>query len=289
MAAPKISIIIPAHNEAQAISQVIREVRQTLRQTRKSFEILVIDDASTDQTAKIARKEKVKLFSHLFRRGSGAARKTGLKQAQGEIVVMLDADGSYDPQTILKMLKLFPKYDQVNGKRDQEKGSHPLLRQIAKWFIQTLASYLTKTKIPDLNTGLKAFKRKPMLQFLWVIPDGFSCVSTMTLAFLTNGYNVTWVPTKYRKRIGESKFHPLNDTLSYLTTVLRIIMYFNPLRIFIPLAIITFSTGVLTASYNFTNYHTIQESDIIIFVAAIFIFSLGLLADLIVVQNKREK
>lgn len=285
---PTVSVIIPAHNETQAVGKVVSEVRKVLKKTKTSFEILVVDDASTDQTAVKAQEAGAQVIKRLLRGGSGAARKTGLKQASGDIVVMLDADGSYDPQTIPQMLKLFPQFDQVNGARDSERGAYPWLRQPAKWFIKTLASYLTHTSIPDLNTGLKAFKREPMLRFLWVIPNGFSCVSTMTLAFLSNGYNVTWIPTKYHKRIGTSKFHPFHDTLAYLTTVVRIVMYFNPLRIFAPLALIIFAIGLISALRNFSLYHTIQQSDIIIFMTATITLTLGLLADLIVALSKKE-
>ena len=134
------------------------------------------------------------------------------------------------------MLPHFPAYDQVNGARTSEQGTLPWLRRPAKWFIRKLACYLTGHKIPDLNTGLKAFKRDAMLPWLWVVPDGFSCVTTMTLAFLTNGYAVKYVPTPYRPRIGRSKFHPIKDTLSYLSTVLRMVLYFRPLKVFLPLS-----------------------------------------------------
>jgi len=285
---PFISVIIPAHNEVKAIGSVIKEVRQVLRSTSYSFEIIVVDDGSTDNTFAITKTAKVKVIKHLFQRGAGAARKTGLLQAKGEIVVMLDGDGSYDPTSIPKMLKFFPIYDQVNGARSKETGRYPLLRQPAKWFIRTLASYLTGVKIPDLNTGLKAFKKAPMLKFLWAIPNGFSCVSTMTLTFLVNGYNVTWIPTVYRSRIGQSKFRPLQDTFSYLATVIRIIMYFNPLKIFAPLATIIFLFGLTTTIYHLTVRHLVKESDVIILMTALFILNLGLLADLIVAQGRKS-
>ncbi|OGD63326.1 hypothetical protein A2160_02460 [Candidatus Beckwithbacteria bacterium RBG_13_42_9] len=285
---PDISVIIPAHNEVLAVGIVVKEVAQVLRQNKYSFEILVVDDGSTDKTPQAAQKAGATVITRLTRGGAGAARKTGLRRTKGEIIVMLDADGSYDPKTIPQMLKLFPVYDQVNGARDSEKGTYPYLRQPTKWFIRTLASYLSGVKIPDLNTGLKAFKRKEMLKFLWVIPNGFSCVSTMTLAFLSNGYNVTWIPTVYRKRIGQSKFHPFHDTLSYLTTVIRIIMYFNPLKIFAPIAISLFIIGLATTIRHFTAYRLIRESDIIIFVTALVTLNIGLLADLIVAQGKKD-
>ena len=200
---------------------------------------------------------------------------------------MLDADGSYSPHDIPRLLAHFPQFDQVNGARTSEQGSLRYLRTPAKWFIRRLASYLTGTPIPDLNTGLKAFKRRRMLRFLGLVPNGFSCVTTMTLAFLGAGYLVKYVPVTYRPRIGKSKFHPVKDTFRYLMTVIRMVMYFNPLKVFGPLALLTLLAGSLKGAYSFHSTGTLQESDIIIVTAAFLTAMLGLLADVIVAQHRR--
>jgi len=283
---PSVSVVIPVYNEEKAISGVIREVRDAMERTKKPYEIIIVDDASNDKTAEAAKAEGAHVIRRPIRGGAGASRKTGIKEAKGGIVVMLDGDGSYSPNDIPKLLECFPEYDQANGARTSEQGTLKFFRVPAKWFIRKLACYLTGVNIPDLNTGLKAFKRDIMLRYLWVISDGFSCVTTMTLAFLCNGYNVKYIPTEYRKRIGESKFHPIKDALSYLQTVVRMVMYFRPLRVFMPVSLFLFILGVGHSIYSLVATRTLQESDIIVVMAAIIIAAIGLLADVIVAQRK---
>ncbi len=288
MKAPEVTVILPAYNEEAAIGKVIDDVHAAMRSSGRSYEILVIDDHSGDRTAEIARARETRVLVRPVRGGSGASRRTGILAAQGEIIVMLDADGSYEAADIPKLLEHFPEFDQVNGARTSEQGTLKFLRTPAKWLIRKLACYLTRMDIPDLNTGLKAFKRDIMKKYLWVLPDGFSCVTTMTLAFLTNGYAVKYVPTTYHKRIGQSKFHPVKDTAQYFNTVVRMVMYFNPLRVFMPFAGILFLFGALKSVMSLAYTATLQESDIIIFMTAVMTLILGLIADLIVAYNNRS-
>jgi len=283
-----VSIVLPTYNEELALPSVLEDIRKAMSETSYSYEILVIDDASTDKTAEIAKELADRVIKRTENGGAGAARKTGIANANGKIIVMLDADGTYNPYDIPAMLKLFPAYDQVNGARDSEQGTIKLLRVPAKWFIRKVASVMTLKDIPDLNTGLKAFKRDKMLRFLWLIPDGFSCVTSMTLAFLCNGLYVTWVPTKYFKRIGKSKFHPIRDTYRYLLTVIRIVMYFNPLAVFLPLSIFILIIGVIKSLYDvfIADVNMMQQSDIIIIVTGLLVGFVGLIADLIVAQAR---
>lgn len=287
MPAVEVSVVIPAYNEEGAIGSVIQEVKKAMALTPRAFEILVVDDHSSDGTARKARREGVRVIERPVRGGSGASRRTGIEAASGEMIVMLDGDGSYDAADIPSLLVHFPAFDQVNGARRSEEGTLKWLRAPAKWFIRKLACYLTSTKIPDLNTGLKAFKKDIMKKYLWVLPDGFSCVSTMTLAFLTNGYAVKYVPCNYRKRIGRSKFHPVKDTLAYLHTVIRMVMYFRPLRIFAPLSLFLLALAGIKSVLSFAGTGTLQESDVMIFLTAILLAALGLLADLVVTYQNR--
>ncbi len=281
------SIVLPSYNEEEAISIVIDDIRKAMEPTSYAYEIIVVDDCSSDKTAEFAAQKGVQVIQHPVNRGSGASRKTGTRNARGEIVVMLDADGTYTAADIPRLLEMFPEWDQVNGARTSEEGTMKMLRIPAKWFIRRLAIYLSGTYIPDLNTGLKAFKRDIMMKYLWVMPEGFSCVTTMTLAFLCNGYTVTWIPSAYHKRIGESKFHPIKDTSKYLSTVIRMIMYFNPLRVFLPLSTLLFFVGLVLAFNNVViKGDYIQEGDIILILGSILIGSFGLLADLIVAQSR---
>ena len=290
----QLSVILPAYNEQEAIAGVLGEIVEALSDEPIRYEILVVDDGSTDLTASLAEQFAracwqcpVRVIRRPGRGGAGAARKLGIRQARGKIVVMLDADGSYTAESIPELLAHFPAYDQVNGARTSEQGTLPWLRRPAKWMIRKLACYLTGHKIPDLNTGLKAFKREEMLRWLWVVPDGFSCVTTMTLAFLTNGYAVKYVPTAYKRRIGRSKFHPVKDSLSYLATVLRMVLYFRPLKVFLPLSGLMIGGGVVKSVLSFAWTGSMQESDIVIMVAGFLTCMLGLLAEVVVAHQRR--
>jgi glycosyltransferase involved in cell wall biosynthesis len=294
VAAPwQLTVLLPAYNEQDAVRQVLQEVVEALAQESIRYEILVVDDGSTDGTAELAEDFAASCWHCPVRvvrcpenRGAGAARKVGIRHARGEIIVMLDADGSYPAAPIPELLSHFPAYDQVNGARTSEQGTLPWLRLPAKWLIRKLASYLTGHKIPDLNTGLKAFKREAMLPWLWVVPNGFSCVTTMTLAFLTNGYAVKYVPVEYRPRIGKSKFHPIKDTIAYLSTVLRMVLYFRPLKVFLPLSGLVIGAGILKSVLSFLVTGSMQESDIVILVAGFMTCMLGLLAEVIVAHHR---
>ncbi len=286
-----ISIVIPAYNEAAAIGSVIDEVRAAMDGSRYRYEVLVVDDCSTDRTVEVARAKGVRVIERAVNGGSGSSRKTGILTAHGEIIVMLDGDGSYTAADIPKLLAEMPAFDQVNGARTSEEGTMKRLRAPAKWLIRKLACYLTRTHIPDLNTGLKVFRRDVMLEYLWVLPKGFSCVTTMTLAFLCNGYSVKYVPTTYKKRIGKSKFHPIKDTANYVGTVMRMVMFFVPLRIFGPLAILLLLASIGFAISHFHRTGGLQQSDIILFVAGVVTLSIGMVAELVVRQrqtNDRE-
>jgi len=290
----QLSVLLPSYNERRAITSVLEEIVAALADQALRYEILVIDDASTDGTAEAAEdfarscwQCPVRVVRCPERRGAGAARKVGIRRACGELIVMLDADGSYAADSIPELLRYFPAYDQVNGARTSEQGTYPWLRRPAKWFIRKLACYLTGHRIPDLNTGLKAFKRDLMLPWLWVVPDGFSCVTTMTLAFLTNGYAVKYVPTPYRPRIGRSKFHPVKDTLAYLSTVLRMVLYFRPLKVFLPMAGLVILLGLAKSVLSFKLTGSMQESDIVVLTAGFLTCMLGLLAEVIVAHHRR--
>lgn len=289
-----LTVLLPAYDEEAAIQGVLAEIVEALAEEDTTYEILVVDDASRDRTADLAERFAAECWQCPVRvirlpvnRGAGAARKVGVRAARGAIVVMLDADGTYPPGTIRELVRHFPAYDQVNGARTSEQGTLPWLRRPAKWLIRQLASCLTGHQIPDLNTGLKAFKREAMLPWLWVVPDGFSCVTTMTLAFLTNGYAVKYVPTEYRPRIGRSKFHPIKDTLAYVSTVLRIVLYFRPLKVFLPLSGMMIAAGVAKSVWSRAATGSMQESDIVVMVGGFMTSMLGLLAEVIVAHHRR--
>ena len=283
-----ITILIPAYNEAEALPHVVEGIRAAMNPLGRPYEILVVDDCSTDATAEVAAGLGVRIFRHIFNQGSGASRRTGVREARGETIVMLDGDGTYEPATIPELLAFMPEYDQVNGARTSEQGTMKFLRTPAKWFIRRLAIYLSGQHIPDLNTGLKAFKRSAMMHYLWLMPDGFSCVTTMTLAFLTNGHPVKYVPTPYYKRIGHSKFHPVKDTIRYMSTVVRMCAYFRPLRVFGPLAVLLILAALARMAYGAISRDVSLFSGSVIglFCTGVVIGAIGILLDVIVSQRR---
>ncbi len=283
----KISVVIPVYNEEEAIGKVIDDIKTTMDTTQYEYEIIVVDDSSTDKTAEIVMKKDVKLIQHIENKGVGYARKTGILNANGNFVVMIDGDGTYPANSIPELLSFLPKYDMAIGARKTEAGTSPLFRKPAKWILRKIAEYITRKKIADLNSGLRVFKTEKSLEFFSILPDGHSWVSTITIAFLSSGYDIKYVPIDYHKRIGKSTFHPIKDTANYFLLIFRTIMYFKPLKIFFPVGTILLLIGCIRTVYDAKVLSHIKESDIIIIMLSIFILTLGLLADLIIkVQRK---
>ncbi len=279
-----ISIVIPVYNEEAAIGDDLDVIKQTMDVTGRPYEVLVVNDGSTDRTEEIVRSRPwVRLLRHDQNRGTGAARTTGIKAAKGDIIIMTDGDGTYPNQDMPRLLQHMEECDMVVGARTQEQGTWKLLRTPAKWFIRNLAAYLTGTKIPDLNSGFRAFKRDIALKYLNILPTTHSWVSTITIAFLSDGYTVKYIPIDYYKRKGKSTFHPLRDTYNYLTLVVRTVMYFNPLKVFLPISLFLFAIGALKGVYDIVAYRFhFAPSTLLTLLTAIQIAVLGLLADLIV-------
>ncbi|MDQ4075338.1 MAG: glycosyltransferase family 2 protein [Chloroflexota bacterium] len=286
---PLVSVVIPAYNEELAIQNDIEVIRETLDAAGYPWELLVVDDGSTDRTAEIAQSLGAVVLCHSYNKGTGGARSTGVRYARGEIVVMTDADGTYPNQDMPKLIeKVCEGYDMVVGARRQEKGTLRWLRTPTKEFIRRLASFMTGAPIPDLNSGLRAFRRDVALRFLGILPNTHSWVSTITLAMLANGYLVTYVPIDYYPRIGKSTFHPVRDTYNYLSLVFRALTYFNPLKVFLPVSLFIFLLGFIKMGYDIIVWQDIREADVIILVVAVLITMLGMLADLVVAQNRHR-
>lgn len=287
----EVSVVIPAYNEEKALGVVLDGVLRAMQPLGRPFEILVVDDGSTDGTCAVcANYPEVRLIRHPQNRGTGAARTTGVREARGNLIVMIDADGTYPTEAIPQMLEAIASCDMVIGARTREMGTWRLLRSFAKESIRLLASYLFRVKIPDLNSGLRVMKRDKVLEFTHILPETHSWVSTITMAFLGNGYLVQWVPIPYYKRIGKSSFHPIRDTYNYLTLVVRAIMYFNPLRVFLPLSLFLFAVGFSKAIYDIFAYRFhFAPSTVMVVLTAIQIGAMGLLADLIVKKTSIKR
>lgn len=282
--APEVSVVLPVYNEAGHLAQEIDRIRAALQEAGLSYEIIVINDGSTDTSGELlAGIEGIRVISFAQNRGSGSARKVGTRAARGRVVVWTDVDMSYPNNEIPRLVKELEGYDQVVGARTSEQGTAKALRVPAKWLIAHLASYLTETRIPDLNSGLRAFRREVALQYLHLLPAGFSCVTTMTMAFLANGYSVRYVPIEYSPRAGKSKFHWWVDTRRYLRQVMRMVLMYNPLKVFMPVGLVLLVVGIAKLAYDLVTAHFHVATDtIVVLLAAGGIIVLGLLADLIV-------
>ena len=278
----KTSVVIPAYNEEAAIEEVIQGIREAMDKTQDAYEIIIVDDNSKDRTAEIVSKmENVRLVRHKSNKGVGAARKTGILHAKGEYILMTDGDGTYPTENIPELISHLPEYDMAVGARIEEKGTMKILRSFAKGILLKLVCIISETNIPDLNSGLRVFKKKAALKFFGILPDGHSWVSTITLAFFSNGYSVKYVPIKYFTRKGKSTFHPIKDTYNYFLTINRVIMYFRPLKFFVPLTFCILLGGSIRFLYHALVLHNVRESDIMIILTGIMVGTVGVLADLV--------
>jgi hypothetical protein len=202
-------------------------------------------------------------------------------------VVWTDVDMTYPNGEIPRLVKELEGQDQVIGARTSEQGTAKAFRVPAKWFIRRLASYLTETEIPDLNSGLRAFRRDVGLQFLHLLPAGFSCVTTMTMSFLANGYSVKFVPIDYAPRSGRSKFHWWVDTRRYLRQVIRMVLLYNPLKVFMPVGLSLLGASVVKLVYDLVDKHfRVATNTIVLLFTALLVMAIGLLSDAMVQLTK---
>jgi glycosyltransferase involved in cell wall biosynthesis len=286
-----VTVVLPCFNEQDHVIHEVERICAAMDASEFDYELLAIDDASTDKTLMLL-EEAAARFPHMrlmsFRRngGSGTARRIGTQDAKGDIVVWTDADMTYPNERIpelVGMLRADPSYDQVVGARTSEQGTHKIFRVPAKWVIRKIAERLSNSEIPDLNSGLRAFRRSVALPYLRLLPPGFSCVTTLTLAFLSNQHDVKYVPISYAKRSGSSKFHFAKDAYRYILQVLRMVMYFNPLKVLMPPALWLIAIGVLKGVYDLI-VHPVRFSTntVLLFITGLVVLTLALLADLIV-------
>lgn len=290
-AAPRVTIVLPCYNEQDHVVAEVERICAAMDASGYSYELLAFDDASTDDTlarlrAAEARFPHLRVIAFATNGGSGTVRRIGTQRARGEIVVWTDADMSYPNERIPDLVEILltdDTVDQVVGARDQEMGRHRVLRVPAKWLIRKLAETLTNTRIPDLNSGLRAFRREVSLPYLRLLPPGFSCVTTITLAFLSNQHAIHYEPISYARRAGRSKFHPVRDAYRYILQVLRMVVYFNPLKVLMPPALWLLGIGALKVVYDLaTNPVYIRNNTIMLLMTGLIVAAMGLLADLIV-------
>lgn len=287
-----VTVVLPAYNEAGHVVSEVDRITAALKATDYSFEILVIDDGSTDGTgARVDGLPFVRLLRFPTNRGSGTARRIGTMEANGRYVVWTDADMTYPNERIPELIDHLVNGDshQVVGARTSEEGTLKFLRVPAKWMIRRLAEFLSDSKIPDLNSGLRAFSKEHAHPYLGLLPAGFSCVTTITLAFLANGLIVEYLPIAYSPREGRSHFHPIKDAYRYILQVVRMITFFEPMRVFGPVAMTLLTLGVGKIFFDlFTKSLRITTNAMLLLLSGLILFSLGLLADLIVRMNRND-
>jgi polyisoprenyl-phosphate glycosyltransferase len=279
-----VTVVLPVYNEAGHLHEELARIRATLGASHLSYELLVVDDGSTDgSTDGLEDGPDLRVIRMPVNRGSGTARKIGTREARGDVVVWTDVDMTYPNDRIPELVKELEGYDQVVGARTSEQGTHKAFRVPAKWFIRRLAAYLANTKIPDLNSGFRAFRRDVARQYLHLLPTGFSCVTTITMSFLANGYAVKYVPIDYAERAGKSKFHWRKDTSRYLVQVVRLILSYNPLRFFGPIGFALLVLGFGKLAWDIADKGArVPTNTLLIIFAAFQVLVIGLLADLVV-------
>jgi len=281
-----VTIIIPAFNEQDGIGEVLDSIQQLMASEGIEGEIVVVDDGSTDETAQAVEAWGVILVQHETNRGYGATLKTGIRHAKYDLMLITDADGTYPVEAIPVLLKAVQTCDMAVGARIGEHVRIPLFRKPAKWMLQKLANYLAQKKIPDLNSGLRVFRREIAERFYELFPEGFSFTITITMAALTSNYRVKFLPINYYRRKGKSTIRPARDFLGFLSLIVRMTVYFNPLRIFLPASLILFLIGVVKATIDFVRLDHFGVGAAIAVVASFQILCLGLLADLIIRRTR---
>jgi glycosyltransferase involved in cell wall biosynthesis len=273
-----IAVVIPAYNEAGAVGGIVTRVLAALSTTPFAFDVVVVDDGSADDTARVAEQHGARVIRLSENSGYGAALKAGINATRSHYVVITDADGTYPPETIPSLVTLMDRADMVVGSRQMSDASIARVRRPAKMFLNRLASYLSGKTIPDLNSGLRVMRRSVLMKFIHLLPQGFSFTSTITLSMLCTHHSVLYVPVSCAPRVGSSKIRPADFT-AFVMLVLRTVVLFNPLKVFLPLGTLLFLVGTAKVIYDIFLWN-LSETAVMAFLAAVIVWSVGLLADM---------
>ena len=280
-----VSIVIPVYNEEESILEFLQGLHHFMEESSIPHEVIIVNDGSKDRTAEIIRESglRVEMIEHHRNRGYGASLKTGIKNAKHDYVVTIDADGTYHYQDIKKLLEEAEGNDMVVAARTGDHVRIPTIRRPAKWAITKLANYLTGEHIPDLNSGLRLLKKGIVNRFVKILPDGFSFTATITLALLTNNYKVKYIPTNYYKRKGKSKIRPIRDTMNFIQLITRTVLYFDPLKVFLPVSAVMFFSSVVVFFYTLFFRDKIRDTTVLLlFLTGIILLAIGMLSDVVV-------
>ena len=281
----KTSIVLPAKNESGAIGETVSKILQL----DIVDEIIVINDGSTDNTKNIAEQAGATVISHPYSKGNGAAIKTGVRNAKGDIIIFMDADGQHDPNDIERLIeKIEQGYDLVVGAR--QKGSQASLgRGIANGLYNGLASYMTEHKVEDLTSGFRAVRAEKFREFLYLLPNGFSYPTTSTMAFFRAGYSVSYIPIHAAKRIGKSHIKPIKDGMRFFIIIFKIATLFSPLKMFIPIAALLFMMATFWYGFTLYEYHRFTNMSALLYTGSVMIFLMGLISEQITALMYKEQ
>jgi glycosyltransferase involved in cell wall biosynthesis len=269
-----VSIVIPAYNEADVIGEVVTALHAAARW----HEIIVIDDGSGDATSERAAVSGAVVARHPYNKGNGAAVKSGIRRAVGEYVLIVDADGQHPPEDALRLIERLGQYDLVVGARSGETQANSA-RRAGNGALNRLASYLTARHIPDLTSGFRGARTSGLREFLHLLPNGFSTPTTTTLAFLKAGYNVAFEPIHARQRPGQSKIRLARDGTKFLMIIFKIVMLFNPLRIFAPISGASVALGIAYGIWNVVTHSRIPNGAVLLILFGVVVFLVGLVSE----------
>jgi glycosyltransferase involved in cell wall biosynthesis len=275
MVSNSISIILPAKNEAQALINLLPKLKGLL----PAAEIIVVDDGSNDGTGQIVLDNGVHTFKQPYSKGNGAAIKAGARAATGDILVFMDADGQHQPEDIQRLLdKLEEGYDMVVGARSMS-GQAGLHRATANGFYNRLASWMVGHKVADLTSGFRAVRADKFRQFLYLLPNGFSYPTTITMSFFRAGYSVAYIPIHAPKRIGKSHIRLFKDGARFLLIIFKIGSLYSPLKLFAPISLGFFATGLGYYLYTYLTMHRFTNMSALLFISAVMVFLIGLISE----------
>ncbi len=278
-----ISVVVPVYNEEESVLETIDRIKKVMNKSSYKYEIIAVDDGSEDRSGEILEKIKGIIVIHNTHNiGYGASLKKGIKQAKGYWILITDADGSYPIEDIPKLLKYIDKYDMVVGARIGKHIKTPVLRKPARWILKKIAELITKAKIPDLNSGLRIFKKEIVEKFWTILPNKFSFTSTITIAFLINDYFIKYIPINYYARKGKSTISPIKDFFGFIILIFRSVMYFEPLKFFFWPGVLIFLLGIIIAIYQLIVLNNLGDISVFLALIGVQICFLGLIADLIV-------
>jgi glycosyltransferase involved in cell wall biosynthesis len=277
-----VSVVIPAFNEEDGIGRVV----ERLRAGAPFGEVLVVDDGSTDMTAARAEAAGARVLRHPYNKGNGAAVKTGIRAARGEIVLLLDADGQHDPADVERLLAPLDTHDMVIGARSA--GDQSAVRALGNAIFKALASWLTGRPIPDLTSGFRAARRERLVEILHLLPNGFSYPTTSCLALLKAGHSVGFVPIKAGKRVGRSKIRVLRDGVKFVLIIFKIVTLYSPLRVFFPVSLAAFVLGAAYGLHNVMTKGNIPMGAGLLLQLAVVVFLFGLISEQIAAGQDRR-